>query len=197
MKKIVAILLLAVLLFNWVGYRFIYNYFETRSDKAFQAALDQNNYNESDLISIKVPLSLPYGPNSEKFEKVKGEIEIEGVSYQYVKRRFYKDSLELYCIPNHEKTGIKNARDEFFKMANDFISLNTAKKSSNSNQHKATKFSVDDFTKQNGFEDIHIELAFSLVYFPHRVSDVARQYLQAIEQPPENVAFINKQLLIV
>ncbi|MBN8837999.1 MAG: hypothetical protein J0I09_12120 [Sphingobacteriia bacterium] len=195
MKKIVAILLLAVLLFNWVGYRFIYNYFENRSEKAFQAILDKDDYNESDLVSIKVPLSLPYGPNSEKFEKVKGEVDINGISYQYVKRRFYKDSLELYCIPNHEKTGIKNARDEFFKMANDIVSLNTAKKSSNTNQHKAVKLSVDDFTKQNSFEDTYIALAFSLINFPHRASAIASQYLQAIDQPPETVAFINKQLI--
>src|ERR1019366_10094 len=117
MKTIAVILLMSVLLFNWYGYRFVADYFENRADYEMQAKLDINNYAESDLISIKVPLSLPYGPNSKNFEKVEGNIEIKGVSYQYVKRRFYNDTLELLCIPNTAKTTIKNAKDEFSKMA--------------------------------------------------------------------------------
>jgi len=69
LKKIVAILLLAVLVFNWIGYRFIYNYFERQSVIALQTILDDELYNDDALISIKVPLSMPYGPNSDKFEK--------------------------------------------------------------------------------------------------------------------------------
>lgn len=101
-------------MFNWIGYRFIYNYFERQSVAVLQSMVDDDLYNENALITFKVPLSMPYGPNSDKFEKVRGQIEVNGISYQYVKRRFYKDSLEVFCIPNTDKAGINNARDEFF-----------------------------------------------------------------------------------
>ncbi|MEO7530727.1 MAG: hypothetical protein ABIS69_04925, partial [Sediminibacterium sp.] len=70
MKRIASILLLGILLFNWGGYRILTHYFEDKADIQLQADLDHNNYNQADLVSIKVSASLPYGSSSEKFERV-------------------------------------------------------------------------------------------------------------------------------
>ena len=60
------------------------------------ANLDQNNYTDADLISIKVPAAhLSSYVNSKEFQRVDGKIEIEGVQYNYVKRRFSEDSLRI------------------------------------------------------------------------------------------------------
>jgi hypothetical protein len=48
-----------------------------------------------------------------------GEIEINGIHYNYVKYRMYEDSVEYLCIPNQAKTKLSNARDEFYKLVND------------------------------------------------------------------------------
>ncbi len=185
-KRIVSILLLAILLFNWGGYRLLSNYFEARADEKLQAALDLDQYNEKDLLHIKVPASLPYGSSSEKFEKVEGSVEISGVTYNYVKRRFYQDSLELLCIPNTTKAGIRNARDEFARLANDFIANNTSSKKAPSHHDHAAKFSVQDFTNDHDFfswqfRDSDLKGNPNSLYF----ASMKPGYLSRLERPPQ------------
>lgn len=189
MKKIAAILLMGVLLFNWFGYWFVADYFENRASEQMQAQLDIDNYSEVELISIKVPLSLPYGPNSKNFEKVEGNIDINGINYQYVKRRFYNDTLELMCIPNTAKTTIKNAREEFSKLANDFVNFSTSKKSANTHNH-TVKYSVQDFTSDHYFDIHQVHLSLNPIYSLSAYPENSFIYLQKLIQPPEASIFI-------
>lgn len=185
LKQTASILLLGILLFNLGGYRLLSNYFEDRADLQMQAELDQNLYNESDLVSIKVAASLPYGSSSEKFERVDGNIDINGVNYTYVKRRFYQDSLELLCIPNTARAGIKNARDEFARLANDFVTNNTSKKAPSHHNHSA-KFSVQDFTADHDFfswqfRNTDLSGTWNTMVFAEMKSD----YLSRLDRPPQ------------
>jgi len=185
MKRIASILLLAILLFNWGGYRLLTNYFEDKADMQMQADLDQNNYNQADLISIKVSASLPYGTSSEKFERVDGNIDINGVNYTYVKRRFYKDSLELLCIPNTARASIKNARDEFARLTNDFVTNNSSKKATSHQAHSA-KFSVQDFTGDHYFFAWQFWNADpSGIRHPLIFADMKSEYLSRLDRPPQ------------
>ena len=90
--------------------------------------IDQNEFDESSLVSIKTPMNLPYYANNPKFERVDGEIVINGVVYQYVQRRVYNDSLEIKVLPNQDRLHIKNAREDFYKLAQD-LQKGTDKKS--------------------------------------------------------------------
>lgn len=139
-----------MLLFNWGGYHLLSGYFESRADASLQAALDKAQYNESDLLHIKVAASLPYGISSQQFERVNGNIDINGVTYAYVKRRFYRDTLEVFCLPHIQRTGIKNACNEFAKLANDFVTNNPSSGKASHSAHSA-KFSVQDFTEDHCF----------------------------------------------
>ena len=148
LKKLTAILLLAILLFNWGGYRLLSHWVALQSEVQFQLALDQEQYNESELLHIKVPASLPYGVSNQQFERVEGSMEINGVTYSYVKRRFYQDTLELLCLPNLQTTQIKNARDAFAQLSSDFISHDSAPKK-NTGSAAVIKFNVSDFTQDH------------------------------------------------
>jgi hypothetical protein len=183
MKKLASILLLTFFLFNLVGYRFVADFLSDKYENDLQAKLDADDYSESDLISIKVPLSVPYGPNSPVFEKVDGSIEIEGTSYQYVKRRFYKDSLEVLCIPNKAKTNVRNARDAFAQLSNDFI--NSSSQKTSGHHHDTVKYSVDDYTNDNAF-DQHSALsaAFSMRTHVFNTDFLSQNFARSIERPP-------------
>lgn len=61
-----------------------------------------------------------------------GEIEIDGIHYNYVKCRMYQDSLEYLCIPNTAKNRLSNARDEFYKLVNDLRTHSQNKKNDHS-----------------------------------------------------------------
>ncbi len=133
-KRIAAILLLGLLLFNWVGYQLYTSILQDQADKTLIANLDENNYSDADLISIKVPaVHLSSYVNSKEFQRVNGKIEIEGVQYNYVKLRYTDGNLELLCIPNRTSTGIQTARDNFFKLVNDLQHPGQSKKSEQHN----------------------------------------------------------------
>jgi hypothetical protein len=150
-KRIAAILLLSLLLFNWVGYEVYTAILQDRADNTMIAKLDENNYTDADLISIKVPaVHLSSYVNSKEFQRVDGTINIEGVQYNYVKRRYNEGFLELLCIPNKTYTRLQTAKNEFFKLVNDLQHPGQSKKS---DQHNTSfkGFNADYYTETHAF----------------------------------------------
>lgn len=186
MKRFASILLLGILLFNWGGYRLFTGYLENRADSRLEASLDQNDYNESELISIKVAANLPYLANAENYERINGEITIKGIHYKYVKRRLYNDTVELLCIPNRAKIGVQNARDDFFRLANDLVTDNTSSKKSTGNHTHLTKFSVQDFTDDHHFFAWQFWNNDPAATWNLQIMvDMGAEYLSRLDKPPQ------------
>lgn len=184
MKKTAAILLLGILIFNWCGYRLLTAYMENKADRHFIAQLDNNNYDASELISIKVPAShLTYYTNSTQFERIDGQIEIGGIKYNYVKRRLFNDSLELLCIPNHTATQLQSARDEFFKLVNDLQHTGQSKKS-DSHPSSSKNPSLDYYTVNDPFKITNLNFTVSYRSVDHPTA-LSSSYKPVAEQPPE------------
>lgn len=129
LKKIASILLLAMLVFNWCGYRWVINYMQQQADATLEAKLDNHDYDESQLIEIRVPVNMPYQTNWADFERYDGSIEVNGVHYNYVKRKVENGQLVFKCIPNQARQKLQNAGDNFFKLVNDLQQDHSAKKS--------------------------------------------------------------------
>jgi len=135
-----------LLAFNWVGYRLLTSFIETKADNVLEARIDNDDYEETSLIEIRVPLNAPYlAENSTTFERYNGELELDGVHYKYVKRKVENGELVLLCLPNESKTELQNSREEFFKLVND---LNH---SQNKNDTKTTSFKslTTEYKKEN------------------------------------------------
>jgi hypothetical protein len=108
-------------MFNLVGYRLLVTYMQDRMDRNMVASLDDNRYDESQLITVKVPIShLAYYNADSQFERVDGNIELGGVQYRYVKRRIYNDSLEFLCLPDREATALQAIKSNFDRLVNGF-----------------------------------------------------------------------------
>ena len=185
MKRIAAILLLSLLLFNWVGYEVYTAILQDRADKVMVATLDENNYTDADLISIKVPaIHLSSYVNSQEFQRVDGSIEIEGVQYNYVKRRYTADgSLELLCIQNKTATHLQTAKNEFFKLVNDLQHPGQSKKS---DQHN-TSFKGFNAEYYSDMQAIAISTltAVSQKATDHYLLQIPAIYLTRAGQPPD------------
>jgi hypothetical protein len=181
MRIIVTFLLLLILLFNWFGYRLVIGMLETQANSELEARLDENRYDDSQLISIKVPVRyLPYYSNSGEFQRVDGQIEIGGVQYTYVKRRIFHDSLEMLCVPNHLAMQLRTAENEFFRFSNDLA----REKKPGDNPHARKYFSIDNYTVQASARLLApIRLVTVLPTSPSS-SLPLRRYSPA-EQPPE------------
>jgi hypothetical protein len=184
LKKLSAILLIAIFLFNLFGYRLLFNYAQQRSDVQLVASLDKNDFNEAELVTIKVPLSLPYLTSQQNFERVDGEITVDGKIYKYVKRKITDGNLVLLCLPDHNKMRIESAKDEFFKYANDLVQNNKSKKSDHSqkgvfkNLIGEFESSTAKFTTGYSIANIVYTISKELNYLPSSPHS-------SPEQPPE------------
>lgn len=105
---------------------------ETKANSSLVAKLDNNDYDENDLIEMRVSLNLPYQNDQSDFERINGEIEINGTHYNYVKRKIDKGQLVVMCIPNRSKTRLENSKTNYFKLVNDLQQEGQGKKSEKS-----------------------------------------------------------------
>jgi len=182
MKQLAAILLLGIFSFNMIGYRLVASFLEYNENNKMELALDASDYRDDQLIAIKQATNLPYYQNNETFQRINGEIELEGVLYQYVKCRIYNDSLELLCIPNTGKMKIQAAKDDFSKMAADVQQNNSKKKQEGGNKsfHKTTsEFEALPLTDKVTITTLHLNYSFC----NHPL--VNNLFSKTIEQPPD------------
>lgn len=117
MKRLLSILFAAILLFSLCGYGVVIGLLQRDADQAITSVINEETYGQDNLVSLKVPVSLPYYTNSEQFQHISGEISIDGNLYRYVKRRIYQDSIEYLCLRDPESTRLQGARDQFFQLA--------------------------------------------------------------------------------
>jgi len=186
LKKIAAILLIAVLSFNWYGYRIVTNILAKNADQQLELRLDNNEYDEFQLVEVRIPLNMPYQNSQMDFERHYGEMEADGKYYTYVKRKIENGVLVLLCIPNDSKEKIKAAGNDFFKIANGFDQDQPAKKQSN-HSNLAKNF----WTEYDGREtDFTIDIFSDLIKknFLNGVPSLINLCLSSPGQPPEQIA---------
>ena len=181
MKKTAAILILGLFLFNWLGYRVLTSLLQAHADTRLELQLDNNNYNESDLISLKIPANLPYYANSRSYERMDGQIEIDGIHYNYVKRRFYNDSLEYLCIPNKSKIRLNNAQNEFFKLVNDIQQPSQKKSGDNS----IVKNLLSEYYQNENGWSLATYLPDGAIKYPHYLALLCTPACDPQELPPD------------
>jgi len=188
LRKVAAISLICLLVFNWYGYRFVTNYLQKKADKQLEARLDVNDYSEAQLIEIRVPLNMPYQNNSSKFERHYGEIEVNGKIYTYVKRKIEDGVLILKCIPNTQKQNLKNADNILFTANNGLDQEHNGKNNSPLTNIVKTLLGEYDAQQQNydlnALQNIAKDQSHKAVSFLKTVS------LPVAEQPPENSCFL-------
>ena len=187
-KKCAYISLLAILVFNWCGYRILAFYLEEKAKASLQAKLDKDDYDHGELISIKIPSpNLPYYHSSKEFYNLEGEIEMNGVFYKFVKRRLYNDTLEFLCLPNKDAMNIYTAKNDFFKRVNELQQTDSGKKTQS---HSANSKNP---TGEYFFEHEPLD---PQLFFPRSVKYISRNtattscFSPAPDKPPQHCWFL-------
>jgi hypothetical protein len=179
LKKLAAILLLAIFTFNTIGYKLLFDVLENKEDASFTAQLDGGRYDEKDLITVKVPINMPYQVNRTGFERVDGEISVDGQVYKYVMRRVQSDTMTLLCIPHYEKTELQSKANEFAGKVNDLPSNN---KKAEVFKQLSADFDITYGTALPGSENVQ---AVSNLY---QNTMLPQRFLPVNGQPPEAIA---------
>jgi hypothetical protein len=187
-KRIASILMLLIFSFNLIGYRFLFDFLQQRNDDNLQAALDQDKYNESDLISIRIPLSMPYQPENTEFERVNGEVTVDGIIYKYVKRKIDHGDLVLLCLLDHKKMKLQSGKEQFFRLANEFQQTSPMKHSGQGKTTTTFKLSIFDLPA------CALLLPACLPLQPIRILDASTiqsaPFIGSVERPPGGTAII-------
>lgn len=127
LKKACSILLLLVFLFNAVGYKVVFFYLEQQADIRLEMKIKTLHDADKQLITVKIPINLPYQTDWREFESIDGEMTYKGKTYKYVKRKVLRDTLILVCIDHREKSQIEKRSSDYFKKVNDLASENNKK----------------------------------------------------------------------
>ena len=104
MKRLFAILLLSVHLFNLGGYALFYQYFINRADDQMVKEVYKDKINDSRFIELKIPVHMPTVTDWTDYEVVAGQIQLKDAYYNYVKLKMTRDTMYFICLPNTAKT---------------------------------------------------------------------------------------------
>jgi len=119
LRRTLAITLLAVFLFQLVGYYFVYLGLTIHANKSLITRLDSHDYSIEQTLTLKIPFTLPYWTDKEQFERVDGDFEYQGQFYKLVKQKLLNDTLYVVCIKNHDKKQLFDALAEYIKFSSD------------------------------------------------------------------------------
>jgi hypothetical protein len=182
-KKLVSIALLMVFLFNVIGYRVFFYYLERGADVRIEARLEKLTEADQSLITVKIPIRLPYQTDWQDFERAEGEVTVNGSVYRYVKQRVYRDTLILLCINDHYKSRIIKGTADYFEKVNDLAAEN--------NKKPVFKQSMSDYIMDvsilrfDSFESL-------ITFYPvSSESSCFPGFLRKIKIPPRSLVFIS------
>jgi hypothetical protein len=119
LKKLASIGFIAVLLLNVMGYYGVFLGMQYRNDVSSLKAFDADIYDESQAITLKIPVAIPYMTDNVDFQRVDGKYEHEGVHYRLVKQKYAQDTLTIVCVRDMETTRLSNALADYVKTFTD------------------------------------------------------------------------------
>jgi len=129
LKKVFAIILLVVFLFNVGGYYIVFWGISFGLDQRLNSRLDANQYDEDETVELKIPMTLPYPIKSNGFERVDGKFEHNGEFFKLVKHKLQNDTLYVVCIRDHDTRSLVSTFNTYVK--NTLGLTNTNKKALN------------------------------------------------------------------
>lgn len=118
MKKLIAIFLVLLLLFNALGFFGLFIGLRYKSALDLVERLDKKEYLDEETVTLRIPMTLPYHLDSE-YERVDGEIEHNGEFYRLVKQKLQKDTLYIVCIKDYGSKRITQALADYVKTFTD------------------------------------------------------------------------------
>lgn len=119
MKKGFTIFLLTLFLLNVLGYYGIFLGLQFQNEKEMKALFDEDIYELGHEITIRIPLTLPYGTETHEYTRVDGEFEYNGEMYRMVKQRYLDGALQLVCVKDNQSKKIKQALSQIVKSFTD------------------------------------------------------------------------------
>src|SRR5882762_7821410 len=98
---------------NTMGYYAIFLGLQYKNNVTMTARFDADQYDESQAITIKIPMSIPYLADDTEFKRVDGTYQYKGEFYRLIKQRYAQEMLTVICIKDTEKKRISQAITDY------------------------------------------------------------------------------------
>jgi hypothetical protein len=108
---------LFIFLFQVGGYYLVFWAMEHKNNSELLQRLDAEDYSSDEAIVVTVPLHLPYPVSSGEYQRVNGDFQRNGESYQLVKQKWENDTLFIVLIKDKENTKLSAAFSDFTKFS--------------------------------------------------------------------------------
>jgi hypothetical protein len=102
-----------------MGYYGVFMGLHLKNDMAISKALDADIYDQSEAVTLRLPVSIPYMQDQQDFERVDGQFEHKGELYRTVKQRYANDTLTVICIKDKEHKKIDLVLADYVKTFSD------------------------------------------------------------------------------
>jgi hypothetical protein len=102
-----------------VGYYGIYLGLRYHANKDLKEKLDSEFYGEEEMLTLKMPFTLPYQMDWKRYERVDGEFDHNGEFYKLVKHKVARDTLYIMYMKDHKETDLFNALVDFVQANTD------------------------------------------------------------------------------
>lgn len=121
MKRTISILLLLVFAFNLGGYYLLFKALQVNAHSQLVQKLNNDEYSESQLIELRIPIHLPYPSffDNTEYKRVDGKIKHKGNIYKLVKQKLERDMLIVLVINDNVEKQLVDHFQEFEKATQD------------------------------------------------------------------------------
>jgi len=106
-------------LLNALGFLGILVGMQYHSGRALESRLDNNEYDPSETVTLKFPMTVPYQADQQSYERVDGKVEFKGEFFRLVKQKLAKDTLYIVCIKDQDSKRIAAALSDYVKTYTD------------------------------------------------------------------------------
>jgi hypothetical protein len=108
-----------VFLFNVGGYYLVFWGLRISNDKIAWNKIEKSGYDESNAITIKMPMNLPYPMFQSDFHQTHDKFEYKGEFYKSVKQKIEGDTLYVVCVKDLGEKRLVNTMTKYAKESND------------------------------------------------------------------------------
>ena len=81
--------------------------------------IEANQYDGTETIELKIPVTLPYPLQQNGFERVDGRFEHNGTYYKLIKQKLENDTVYIVCIRDVETKQLTNTLKDYVAKTND------------------------------------------------------------------------------
>lgn len=111
--RLIAVFFLSLFLLNAAGYYWLLAETYQRNREEAHIFWQERQNAREDLVTMKIPLSVPYLQGSAEFEATSGQVKFQGEYYQLVQQKLYNDTLYVVCVRDGQAKARHQALAEF------------------------------------------------------------------------------------